>query len=87
MTSSAKIKGTAQAWEDGTLGASAEHAVAASAEVEAALDAALGIEVVELRLPKQLVDDFRRVADRRCAGYKILMREVLQQWASNQKPR
>ena len=45
-TNTTKLSSTDQAWDSGALGASAEHAVAAPAELGAAIEASLGLQVV-----------------------------------------
>ena len=80
MTNTAKIEGTDEAWEDGTLGASAAHVAPASAEMEAAIDSALGMQAISIRLPKQLVDAYRLISAHHGIGYQPLMRDILQRW-------
>lgn len=80
MTNAKKIESTDQAWEDGTLGASAEHVAHAPVEMEAAIDAALGLQAISIRLPRQLVDAYRLIAAHHGIGYQPLMRDILQRW-------
>lgn len=75
-----KIEGTVEAWEDGTLGTTDEFVRPAPREMEAAIDAALGMQAISIRLPKQLVDAYRLIAAHHGLGYQPLMRDILQRW-------
>lgn len=57
-----KIPGTDENWENGTLGCSIKHARVAPPEVSKEMDDILGIETINLRLPKKLVDDYKKFA-------------------------
>lgn len=72
-----KIESTDQAWDDRTLGASAEHVVVASEETAAALDDALGLQSISIRLPKQMIEQYKLIAHFHGVGYQPLMRDVL----------
>lgn len=80
MTKVKKIEGTDDAWEDGALGASVDHVAPASPEMEAAIDLALGMQSISIRLPKQLVDAYRLISAHHGIGYQPLMRDILQRW-------
>jgi hypothetical protein len=75
-----QIEGTEAAWEAGLLGASAAHIAPASAEMDAAIDSALGMQAISIRLPKQLVDAYRLISAHHGIGYQPLMRDILQRW-------
>ena len=77
-----KIEGSAQAWETGRLGRNVKHAMRAPPEIEAAFDPPLGMQMISIRLPKDLIDDFRKLAEIRGVGYQPLMREALRQFVS-----
>lgn len=80
MTNTEMIEGTDQAWEDGTLGASEEYVARAPAEIDAAIDAAIGMQAISIRLPKHLVDTYKLIATYHGVGYQPLMRDILQRW-------
>ena len=80
MNKPKKIDGTEEAWESGLLGGSAEHVAVAPAELEAAIDAALGMKAISIRMPTQLVDAYRLIAAHHGIGYQPLMRDILQRW-------
>jgi hypothetical protein len=72
-----KIESTAEAWEDGSLGASEGHVVVAGDEHLAALDDALGLQSISIRLPKQMIEQYKLIAHFHGVGYQPLMRDVM----------
>lgn len=76
----AKIESSDEAWETGKLGADAQHAIAAPAELEAALDASMGLQSISIRLPKKLIDAYKLMANHHGVGYQPLMRDILQRY-------
>lgn len=73
-----KIPSTDEAWESGTLGASMSHATTVPTDIEAAIDASLGLQAISIRLPKQLIEGYKLVAAHHGVGYQPLMRDILQ---------
>ncbi len=76
-----KIIGTAEAWENGDLGQDADHAVIAPAGLSQQVDDALGMQMISIRLPKELIDDFKIIAQVHKLGYQPLMRDALKRFA------
>lgn len=76
----AKIASTDEAWETGQLGNSEAHARPAPKELEAAIDASLGLQAISIRLPKQLIDAYKLIAAHHGVGYQPLMRDILQRF-------
>ncbi len=74
------IASTEEAWDSGELGTSAAHAQAAPKELEAAIDASLGLQAISIRLPKQLIDAYKLIAAHHGVGYQPLMRDILQRF-------
>lgn len=72
-----KIESTAEAWESRALGASAEHVAVADTAHDMALDEALGLQSISIRLPKQLIDQYKLIAHFHGVGYQPLMRDIL----------
>jgi len=72
-----KISSTAEAWEDGTLGTSESHVVVAGDEHLTALDDALGLQSISIRLPKQMIEQYKLIAHFHGVGYQPLMRDVM----------
>lgn len=75
-----KIKSTEQAWEERQLGASAQHAKAAPAEHLNALNDALGMQLISIRLPKEMIEAYKLIAAHHGVGYQPLMRDILQRF-------
>lgn len=75
-----KIASTDAAWDDRQLGADPEHAQIASREHEQALDAALGMQTISIRLPKQMIEAYKLIAAHHGVGYQPLMRDILQRF-------
>ena len=81
MSNRAKIDSTDEAWESGQLGTSEAHAKPAAKDLEAAIDASLGLQAISIRLPKQLIDAYKLIAAHHGVGYQPLMRDILQRFA------
>jgi len=79
--SARKIESTPEAWEDGLLGRDAAHSSAAPEEVQVLVDESLGLQMISIRLQKELIDDYKKIADFRGVGYQPLMREALKRFA------
>lgn len=75
-----KIAGTEQAWEERQLGASAEHAEVAGAEHLTALNEALGMQSISIRMPKEMIDAYKLIGAHHGVGYQPLMRDILQRF-------
>jgi hypothetical protein len=73
--------GTAQAWESGELGENEASARAASAETTQAINDALGLQMISIRLPKSVIEDFKLIAQIEGVGYQPLMRTALIRFA------
>lgn len=70
-------------WDSGVLGRDMKHAKEASLTLEDAekLSAAAGLQMISIRLPKPLIDDFRFIADTQGLRYQTLMRQALARFA------
>jgi uncharacterized protein (DUF4415 family) len=87
MTPTAKIEDTAEAWESGALGRDPAFARVASPETQKAVDDALGLQAISIRLDKSLIDDFKTIAKIHGIGYQPLMREALKRFAESEYKR
>lgn len=76
-----KIIGTAEAWENGDLGQDADHAVAAPAGLAQQIDDVLGMQMISIRLPKELIDEYKMIAQVHKLAYQPLMRDALKRFA------
>lgn len=73
----------AELWEDGALGRSDEHvAVATGSKQE--VDDALGLQLISIRLQKQLVGDLKKIADHHGIGYQPMIRDLLNRFARSE---
>jgi predicted DNA binding CopG/RHH family protein len=75
---------TAEEWERGELGQSAEHTKRVSREREerlhAMIDEALDLKMISIRLQEGLVDALKAIAERKGIGYQPLIRQVLTEY-------
>jgi hypothetical protein len=67
-------------WEKGKLG-SIEYAEPAPKELDNALDDALDLQQLTMRLQKSLVADLKKIARAQGLGYQPLIRQVLTKYA------
>jgi uncharacterized protein (DUF4415 family) len=72
-----KIEGTEEAWESGTLGREIEFAAVCDEMTDKAIDDALGLQAISIRLPKDLIEAYKIIAAREGVGYQPLMRDIL----------
>lgn len=79
----ARIKNTAAAWDSRALGADEAHVVVADSGLETALDDALGLQSISIRLPRQLIDQYKLIAHFHGVGYQPLMRDVMARFVPN----
>jgi hypothetical protein len=79
-----KIKSTPEAWELGGLGEDEKYAKKATVD-ESALDDALELQMISVRLQKSLIDDLKNFALLEGLGYQPLMRRVLQRYVDGEK--
>lgn len=77
----AKIKGSAHNWESGKLGQDSEYVAVATDEEELALDSALELKPISIRMPKDLIKRLKIIASVHGIGYQPLMRDVLGRFA------
>jgi predicted DNA binding CopG/RHH family protein len=84
MVKKANIPGSIEAWEDRTLGASKAHVRKASAETQAAVEDALGMQAISIRLPRSTIDTYKALAAMHGVGYQPLMRDAICRWAEGE---
>ena len=70
-------------WDSGVLGRDMDHAKVANLTPEDAekISAAVGLQMISIRLPGQLIDDFKFIADTQGLRYQTLMRQALARFA------
>ena len=74
------IKSTVQAWETRKLGADPDYVGVADSTHEDALQDALALQAISIRLPQVLIRQYKLIADFHGIGYQPLMRDVLQRF-------
>ena len=87
MTTLRKIPDSDDAWDSGQLGRAAEHARPAAEDIEKAIDASLGLQLISIRLQKSLIEDFKAIASLNGIGYQPLMRQILKRFVDGEKKR
>ncbi|WP_300754570.1 hypothetical protein [Janthinobacterium sp.] len=75
------INGTVEAWENGELGREIDHAAPVAIELEQQIDDALGMQMISIRLPKELIEEYKMIAQVHKLGYQPLMRDALKRFA------
>ena len=73
------------AWESGELGRDGKFVKKASASQRAALQEALGLQMISVRLQKQLIEDLKFISTAHGIGYQPLIRDVLYRFAAAEK--
>lgn len=76
----------AEKWEDGTLGTDAAHAVRVPA-ASAALDEAMELQLISIRLQKNLIDNLKAIAAHHGIGYQPMIRDLLNRFALSEAKR
>ncbi|MDT7518998.1 hypothetical protein RAE19_09785 [Rhodoferax sp. TBRC 17660] len=80
-----KIRGTSEAWDERLLGTDARSVATAEPNADRAVDDALGLKLISIRLPGSLIEDFKNIATINGGmGYQTLMRQVLQSFAASE---
>ncbi|GER17765.1 hypothetical protein [Variovorax boronicumulans] len=78
-----EIRSTEAAWDEGALGRDAQYVAVADPSQEAALDEALELQSISIRLPKQLINQYKLIAQYHGVGYQPLMRDVMARFVPN----
>lgn len=84
MARSEKGKVSVDAWEDGKLGRDEKFVKVADAAEADAVDEALGLKLISIRLPKKLISQFKLIGHFHGVGYQPLMRDILERYARNE---
>jgi len=66
-----------EAWEEGKLGRDKKYAEKADAALQEALDDAIGMQMISIRLQKKLIESLKIVAKHHGIGYQPLIRQLL----------
>ena len=79
-----EIADTPEAWESGELGQSHEYAKVAPGKLASEIDDALGLQMISIRLDKELIDMFKLLGSKYQIGYQPLMREALKRFVDGE---
>lgn len=71
-------------WDSGTLGEDESNVEVADASISAEVDEDLGLQLISIRLPKNLIQDLKLVARLNGIGYQPLIRKVLIRFAQSE---
>lgn len=74
------IEGTDEAWETGELGRAEEYAEKSPLK-SSHVDDKLEMQMISIRLPKSLIEDFKLIAEYHGSSYQPLMRQILKRFA------
>ena len=85
MTKETKIPGTDEAWDSGELGRDEQYVGVIKDDQDSAIDDALELKQVSIRLQKSLIEDFKIIAKLNGIGYQPLMRRVPTLFALSEK--
>lgn len=77
MTPDNKIKGTPDAWENGDLGRDDGHVRRSTPEREKSVEDSLDLQMISIRLQKELIHELKFIARFHGIGYQPLIRDVL----------
>lgn len=81
MNDKVKIPGTVEEWETGALGRDDAHARRVGPALQSEVDDALGMQMISIRLDKNLIESFKLLASFHGVGYQPLMRDALKRFA------
>ncbi|MCU7944772.1 MAG: BrnA antitoxin family protein [Candidatus Thiodiazotropha sp. (ex Cardiolucina cf. quadrata)] len=79
MSKGNKIPGTVEAWETGELGRDEEFVEVYQPD-DSAIDDALELQMISIRLQKGLIEDLKQIAQLRGLNYQPLIRQLLQRF-------
>ena len=85
MNDADKLTSDSEAWDNGALGQDEQFAVRTSQETENAVDGALGLQMISVRLQKSLIEDLKFIAKINEVGYQPLIRGVLCRFAKRDR--
>lgn len=69
-------------WESGELGRSIQHARVVPEQDAKAIDDALGLQLISIRLQRDLITNLKKIAEYRGIGYQPLVRDLLNRFVA-----
>lgn len=79
-----KVKNTAEAWESRELGREIKYAIAVDKKIGTQIDDALGLQMISIRLEKDLIESYKLLGTKYDLGYQPLMREALKRFVEGE---
>jgi hypothetical protein len=79
-----KIENSAEAWESGELGIDLKHAIVVDKKMSDRIDEALGLQMIYIRLDKELIESYKLLSTKYKVGGQSLMREALKRFIQSQ---
>ena len=79
-----KVKNTAEAWESGELGREIKYDIAVDKKIGTQIDDALGLQMISIRLEKDLIESYKLLGTKYDLGYQPLMREALKRFVEGE---
>ena len=80
MSEGTMIEETDEVWSQRALGADEQSAEVAGAEHHVALDDATGMQLISIRMPKDMIAAYKLIGAHHGLGYQPLMRDILQRF-------
>jgi hypothetical protein len=72
-------------WDSKELGASMDHAVKVTIEEHEAITDALGLQLISIRLQKNLIEELKLIAKSHGIGYQPMIRDLLNRFVTAEK--
>lgn len=85
MVTPDKFAASAEDWETRKLGRDEASVKRVRKSHADALDGALGLQMISLRLQKQMIDDLKFIATAHNIGYQPLIRDILSRFVMGEK--
>lgn len=77
MSTNAHDNALNEQWENGSLGRDLAHARQAPAELSDAVDKALAMKLISMRLPAPMIDALKHIAQYHGIGYQPMVRDLI----------
>lgn len=79
-----KIDNSDEAWESRELGSELKHARAVDKKIGTQIDEALGLQMISIRLERDLIESYKLLGAKYDMGYQPLMREALKRFVEGE---
>jgi predicted DNA binding CopG/RHH family protein len=74
----------ADQWDSGELGQELAHAKRSDQKHEIALDDAMGLQMISIRLQKKMIEDLKMIGMAHGVGYQPLIRDILSRFIDHE---